>query len=414
MHRPACIRTPHTAHRTLHTAHCTPHTAHRTPRTFQAARAVYGFCLEHGISMNVVSRDAVPSIPMAVAQGYAGSGQPALEYLARMQEGGLVTLWANVRVSERVRTRKAQAQAKAEAKAEAAEAAGGAGAGEGAAAAEEEEAEEGGEQAEEVAPLPPRCNPRWFWTVFCGFTAEAFDDRERLTQEFAAEKAVEGAQQAQPPSLALGDLVEIIKQGTQKGSHGRVLDPSWKGQVKVEMTSGADTGQTKSYAANEVKAGAVQTPGLATASYASNEAEAGAEAGAAGGAGAEAESNSRSRRLSSMLDLDEVMLPAAAVTDIRPFLRGTVKPYDVTAYMTLDPLASRWFDFKAAERVVNGTHHFFFLSTTDMVSCDDIVNVMHDIYNRAQISGHLHRVTAAKRRASDSSETHLMAASLSG
>ena len=213
--------------------------------------------------------------------------------------------------------------------------------------------------------------------------------------------------------LALGDLVEI-KQGTQKGGHGRVIDPSWKGQVKVEMTSGADTGQTKSYAANEVKAGAVQTPGLATASYASNEAEAGAEAGAAGGAGAEAESNSRSRRLSSMLDLDEVMLPAAAVTDIRPFLRGTVKPYDVTAYMTLDPLASRWFDFKAAERVVNGTHHFFFLSTTDMVSCDDIVNVMHDIYNRAQISGHLHRVTAAKRRASDSSETHLMAASLSG
>ena len=55
-------------------------------------------------------------------------------------------------------------------------------------------------------------------------------------------------------SFALDDLVEITKPGKQKGNHGRVLDPDWKGLVKVEMTSGADAGQTKSFDTNDVKA----------------------------------------------------------------------------------------------------------------------------------------------------------------
>ena len=47
--------------------------------------AVYQFCFSERISMHVLSRDAVPNIPMAVAQDYAGTGQAALEYLSMMQ-----------------------------------------------------------------------------------------------------------------------------------------------------------------------------------------------------------------------------------------------------------------------------------------------------------------------------------------
>jgi hypothetical protein len=49
--------------------------------------------------MHVLSRDAVPNIPMAVAQDYAGTGQAALEYLSMMQVGQNVLLYAVVHSS---------------------------------------------------------------------------------------------------------------------------------------------------------------------------------------------------------------------------------------------------------------------------------------------------------------------------
>jgi hypothetical protein len=76
-----------------------------------------------------------------------------------------------------------------------------------------------------------------------------------ITAEGGAAGAGAGPAAAATPIVKEGDVVEITKPGKQKGNHGRVLDPDWKGLVKVEMTSGADAGQTKSFDTNEVKAG---------------------------------------------------------------------------------------------------------------------------------------------------------------
>ena len=88
--------------------------------------AVYSFCIERGIPLTVISRHAVPNIPMDVAREFSGMKQPALDYLATMQDMGLVQLWSNVTKRGPDRT------------------------------------------------LPDRCSEEWFWTTFCGVTKEAF------------------------------------------------------------------------------------------------------------------------------------------------------------------------------------------------------------------------------------------------
>jgi hypothetical protein len=47
-----------------------------------------------------------------------------------------------------------------------------------------------------------------------------------------------------------GDRVSVVKQGTQTGSEGTVVDPSWDGRVKISMDN---HGVIKSYLANELR-----------------------------------------------------------------------------------------------------------------------------------------------------------------
>ena len=82
----------------------------------------------------------------------------------------------------------------------------------------------------------------------------------QLTDSEAAAAAAAVAALRAGRSFAVGDPVEITKPGAQQGSRARVLDPCWKGLLKVEMTSGADAGQTKSYESHEVQAVAVPLP----------------------------------------------------------------------------------------------------------------------------------------------------------
>lgn len=66
-----------------------------------AARAVYGFCFANGIPMNIVSRNAVPKIPMQLARSFAlKSTCPIMKYLANAQLVGLLGVWRRVCAGE--------------------------------------------------------------------------------------------------------------------------------------------------------------------------------------------------------------------------------------------------------------------------------------------------------------------------
>ena len=98
-----------------------------------AAAAVYAFCLEHRITLHVLGRDAVPMLPMALANRFAAEHHsPMMNYLRDCQQLGLVDLWGKV-------------------------CAGGV--------------------------LPPRCDREWFFATFCGVGSA----------EFCAKYADEGA-----------------------------------------------------------------------------------------------------------------------------------------------------------------------------------------------------------------------------
>lgn len=53
-----------------------PDSAFNNSLDMAAARMVYAFCLRNGVSMNVVSRNAVPDLPMALAHEYLHSSGP--------------------------------------------------------------------------------------------------------------------------------------------------------------------------------------------------------------------------------------------------------------------------------------------------------------------------------------------------
>lgn len=171
----------------------------------EAMESVYQYCISNRIPLHVVSRNAVPNIPMRVAQEYAGSGMCVLEYLAMMQESGLVSLWKNVRKTGPERT------------------------------------------------LPARCNAQWYWTTFCGVSEAEF-------------QSLQGA---------------------------------------------------------------------------------------------------------------------AVMDDIRPHLRGTIKPYDVVSYMTILPQAKEWFSFESSKVQIDGINHHFFVDAKHMPSAECVINQLTDIYNRS-------------------------------
>ncbi|KAG8457385.1 hypothetical protein KFE25_005066 [Diacronema lutheri] len=91
-----------------------------------AAREAYAFCLARGLPMAVVSRIAVPLIPMQLARSFAiRTACPLMAYLARSQFEGLEALWGRL-------------------------CAGG---------------------------LPARCSKPWFFETFCGVDGAQFEAR---------------------------------------------------------------------------------------------------------------------------------------------------------------------------------------------------------------------------------------------
>lgn len=76
-----------------------------------------------------------------------------------------------------------------------------------------------------------------------------------------------------------------------------------------------------------------------------------------------------------------------AATDIAPMLQGTVKPYDVVAFMSLLPDARRIFDFDRAAKRVNGTVHHFFLTTEQTVPLQQVEDFLSSIYSGAVAVG---------------------------
>lgn len=66
--------------------------------------------------------------------------------------------------------------------------------------------------------------------------------------------------------------------------------------------------------------------------------------------------------------------------DIEPWLCGTIKPYDVVAFMTLLPNAKQLFDFERAEELVNGTKHYFFVTDEQAPATADVEAFLRDIY----------------------------------
>eukprot|EP00304_Pavlova_gyrans_P006070 CAMPEP_0206049134 /NCGR_PEP_ID=MMETSP1466-20131121/26043_1 /ASSEMBLY_ACC=CAM_ASM_001126 /TAXON_ID=44452 /ORGANISM="Pavlova gyrans, Strain CCMP608" /LENGTH=1171 /DNA_ID=CAMNT_0053424217 /DNA_START=35 /DNA_END=3550 /DNA_ORIENTATION=+ len=89
----------------------------------EGAAIVYSFCFEHGVPMNVVSRNAVPLLPMQLARSFAQRCEcPVMSYLANAQFMGLEGLWQKIC----------------------------------------------------AGLLPPRCTKQWYFETFCGISKEDF------------------------------------------------------------------------------------------------------------------------------------------------------------------------------------------------------------------------------------------------
>ena len=89
-----------------------------------AAKLMYDFCFGRGIPMSVVSRNAVPNLPMQLAKDFAAR-EPKnviMEYLVNAQELGLCGLWKTLCAGR----------------------------------------------------LPERCSKQWYFETFCGVDAETF------------------------------------------------------------------------------------------------------------------------------------------------------------------------------------------------------------------------------------------------
>ncbi|KAJ1627227.1 hypothetical protein T492DRAFT_877045 [Pavlovales sp. CCMP2436] len=93
-----------------------------------AADAVYTFCFAHSIRLTVVSRHAVPLLPMQLARSFAErTNCPVIHYLADAQFLGLVGLWNKLCTGQ----------------------------------------------------LPARCSKQWFFETFCSEDAGTFASRDR-------------------------------------------------------------------------------------------------------------------------------------------------------------------------------------------------------------------------------------------
>jgi len=69
-----------------------------------------------------------------------------------------------------------------------------------------------------------------------------------------------------------------------------------------------------------------------------------------------------------------------AEDNMEPWLQGTVKPYDVVAFMTLLPNARDIFDFDKAEVEINGVKHYFFLKAEQAPSLKNVEEFLSSVY----------------------------------
>jgi len=100
----------------------------------EGARCVYRFCMDHGLPLTVVSRNAVPMLPMQLAKSFAvRTSDSIMSYLAKAQFLGLEGLWQKLCEGK----------------------------------------------------LPARCTKQWYFETFCGVSRDQFeaDDLEALTAE---------------------------------------------------------------------------------------------------------------------------------------------------------------------------------------------------------------------------------------
>ncbi|KAG8465847.1 hypothetical protein KFE25_005417 [Diacronema lutheri] len=92
-----------------------------------AAKIVYDFCFDNGIRMSVVSRNAVPLLPMQLARSFAmRTESEVMRYLANAQFLGLAGLWQKLCAGQ----------------------------------------------------LPARCDKAWYFATFCGVDGAHFERRE--------------------------------------------------------------------------------------------------------------------------------------------------------------------------------------------------------------------------------------------
>ena len=99
-----------------------PDTAVNNMWDIDNAKLMYAFCFKHAIPMSVISRNAVPNLPMQLAKDYAGKepNNAILQYLVNAQQLGLIGLWQSLCSGK----------------------------------------------------LPARCTKRWFFQTFCGVKEE--------------------------------------------------------------------------------------------------------------------------------------------------------------------------------------------------------------------------------------------------
>lgn len=104
-----------------------PDTAVNNNWDMESAQLMYSFCFERGIPMSVVSRNAVPNLPMSLARDFAARepNNPVFGYLVNAQELGLIGLWKKLCAGN----------------------------------------------------LPPRCSKQWYFSTFCGVDAATFEAR---------------------------------------------------------------------------------------------------------------------------------------------------------------------------------------------------------------------------------------------
>ena len=73
-------------------------------------------------------------------------------------------------------------------------------------------------------------------------------------------------------------------------------------------------------------------------------------------------------------------MAVGAEHNIANYLNGSVKPYDVVSFMTNLSDWTRHFDFDRAAVDVNGTRHYFFLSSDQKIEASAVAEFLGSVF----------------------------------